>query len=94
MKFPSLVKKQNLFFFIAIFILVIIISSFAGSISSAFNTIEGYEPPRYGNDDTTAEEAQKQQLINKCNEYKKTAKTKPLDVISYKRSCTNVGVTW
>jgi len=94
MKIPNLVKKQNLFFFIAIFILVIIISSFAGSISSMFTTIEGYQPPRYGTDDAAAKDAEKQSLIAKCNDWKKIAAKNPLDVISYKRNCTKVGVTW
>ena len=94
MKFPSLVKKQNLFFLIAIFILVMIFCSFAGSISSMFNTVEGYRPLRFGNDDAAAAAAQKQQLINKCNGYKEIAKTKPYHVISYKKSCAKVGITW
>jgi hypothetical protein len=42
MKLPSLVNKQNMYFFVAIFILVMIVNGFAGSIYSMVNTVEPF----------------------------------------------------
>jgi len=42
MKLPSLVNKQKYVFFVAIFILVMIINSFTGSIYSMVNTVEPF----------------------------------------------------
>ena len=42
MKLPSLVNKQKMYFFVAIFILVMIINSFTGSIYSMVNTVEPF----------------------------------------------------